>query len=207
MDEILEKDYWETVQNAGEVKRQASHQVVNFFSIQRIKYLTKYLDIKSISTALDVGSGTSFSSYYFPKPINLTSLDFSLRNLKLNPMKNKIQASAFKLPFSNNSFDLVYGWDFLHHLDNPTNAVFEMARVTKKYIVLFEPNRNNPIQFIYALLNKNERGTLKFNKKKLIELMNQINFKLITCETVGWIFAGASPTFSLNLCKHFSIFS
>jgi len=202
MDESAEKKYWENVENVGEVKRLPSHPVVKFFSNQRIEYMANYIDLKNIKNALDVGCGTGFSSFHFPKSINMTGIDFSFRNLVLNPLKNKIQASTYCLPFRSESFDLVYGWDFLHHLDSPLKAIFEMMRLTKKYLVLFEPNRNNPIQYLYGLLNVHERGTLEFNKKKLIELASTSGLKIIHSDSIGWVFAGASPNFSINIIKH-----
>ena len=203
MHEKLEKNFWDTAKNIGEIKRSPLHPVVKFFSEQRIQYMKKYMDFNSIHAALDVGCGTGFSSCNFPSFIKLVGLDFSYRNLTLNPMKEKTQASAYYLPFKSNSFDLVYGWDFLHHLDSSEISIDEMARVTKKYLVLFEPNSNNPIQFIYGLLNRQERGTLQFNKKKMLALIKKIKFRIISCDSVGWIFAGASPQFSLGLATHF----
>jgi len=202
MKEILEKRYWENVKSAGEIKRDATHPVVTFFASQRIEYLKKFIDFNDIQNALDVGCGTGFSAVHFQSSIDLIGIDFSLRNLIIAPIKSKMQASAYCLPFSSNTFDLVYGWDFLHHLDSPEKSVIEMARVTKKYLVLFEPNSNNPIQFLYAFSNKNERGTLKFNKNKLLEFLDIIKFKLIKCDTVGWTFAGATPKYLLRLNKH-----
>jgi len=204
VEEKLEKDFWEDAKNIGEIKRPPNHPVVKFFSKQRIEYLKKYLDFNSIHSALDVGCGTGFSSYYLSSTMKLVGLDFSYRNLVLNPLKNKAQASAYLLPFQDKSFDLVYGWDLLHHLEYPEKSIQEMARVTRKYLVLFEPNRNNPIQLIYGLVNSQERGTLEFHKRKLLELITKINFRIIVCDSVGWVFAGASPTFSLGLAKHLS---
>lgn len=202
MDELSEKKYWETTKNLGEIKRPITHPVVKFFSDQRNEYVKKFIDFSSIQTALDVGCGTGFSSAHFPSSIDLIGLDFSYRNLILNPLKKSVQGSAYNLPFTSRSFDLVYGWDFLHHLKNPEICVSEMARVTKKYLILFEPNKYNPVQFLYGLLNKNERGTLKFDKQKLLQFLDSIQFQLISCESVGWVFAGASPIFSLPLSKH-----
>jgi len=201
MKEVTEKEFWETVQRTGEIKRSFSHPVVEFFSLQRIQYMKKFLNFDSIITALDVGCGTGFSSYYIPSSIQTVGNDFSRRNLELNPLKDKFQASGYSLPFASDSFDLVYCWDFLHHLEEPEKAVKEMARVAKKYLVLFEPNRNNPIQFIYGLTKKSERGTLNFHKEKLRQFAKQIKFKLISCETVGWVFAGTTPLFSLGIHK------
>jgi len=201
VNELSEKQYWETVKRAGEIKRDARHPVVTFFASQRIEYMKKFINFDTIKNALDVGCGTGFSATHFPSPIDLIGLDFSLRNLRIAPLKTKVQTSAYLLPFSSDSFDLVYGWDFLHHLDLPENAVIEMARVTKKYLVLFEPNRDNPVQFLYAFSNKNERGTLQFNKNKLLEFLDIIKFRLVKCDNVGCTFAGATPTFALGLSK------
>jgi ubiquinone/menaquinone biosynthesis C-methylase UbiE len=203
MNEIAEKQYWDSVNNAGEIKRLANHTVVEFFSNQRINYMRKFIDLDKINIALDVGCGTGFSSHNISQITHLTSLDFSLRLLKLNPSPNKIQASAYHLPFKSDTFDLVYGWDFLHHLHDPVSTVKEMARVSKKYLILFEPNKNNPIQFLYAYSNKNERGTLNFDKQKMLNFLKSIDFQLISCEYVGWIFAGATPKLLLNMVKHF----
>lgn len=201
MQEGLEKKYWETTTNAGLVKRLPTHPVVEFYCKQRIEYMKKFIDFESIKTALEVGAGTGFNSFYFPSNIEKVDLDFSLHLLRLNYIKNKIQASGYNLPFNSNSFDLVYCWNFLHHLHEPEKAVCEMARITKEYLVLFEPNRNNPIQFLFGLSNKHERGTLQFNKKKLLEFVKKIKFHLISCESVGWFFAGPTPTFCLKIFK------
>ena len=201
MEEVSEKIYWDTVNNAGEIKRNAAHPVVRYFSKQRLDYLFQFINPKPISNALDVGCGTGFSSYHLPQNISLTSVDFSSRLLKLNPSSNKIQTSAYSLPFKSECFDLVYGWDFLHHLNSPKKAIEEMFRVSKKYLVFFEPNKNNLIQFLYAYSNKNERGTLNYDKKNMLKLVENLDCKVISCENVGWIFAGATPLFILPFLK------
>lgn len=201
MKEDKEKKYWELLEHKK--KRSVTHPVVNFYSNQRIDYMKKQLnDFKNIKTALDVGAGYGYSSYHLPKSIDTLALDFSFMNLIANPVKNKIQASALALPFNSNSFDLVFGWSFLHHLDQPEKAVTEMARVTKKYLMLLEPNRTNPVQFAFGLLHPMEHGTLKFTKQKLLGYLENIKFRLISCEATGWLFNGASPTFSLKIARH-----
>ena len=201
MHEKLEKNYWETTTKAGIVKRTPTHPVVEFYCKQRIDYMKKFIDFDSIKTALDVGAGTGFNSYHFPSQIKKVNIDFSFNLLKRNLVKNKIQSSGYQLPFQSNSFDLVYCWNFLHHLDEPEKAVHEMARVTKNFLILIEPNSKNPIQFLFGLSNKQEHGTLQFNKKKLLTYLREIKFELIKCETIGWFFAGPTPTFFLPLLK------
>ncbi len=201
MKEEKEKKYWEELEHKK--KRSVTHPVVDFYSNQRIDYMKKHLNnFNSIKTALDVGAGYGYSSYHMPSSIDTLALDFSFMNLISNPVKKKIQATALELPFRTNSFDLVFGWSFLHHLDEPEKAVAEMARVSKKYLVLLEPNRNNPVQFAFGVLHPMEHGTLKFTKQKLLRYLENIKFKLISCNATGWLFNGASPTFSLKIARH-----
>ena len=193
MDEAAEKRYWDGVENAGEVKRRASHPVVARFAAQRMAYLGRFADLAAFSSALDVGGGTGFSSHHAPAHMDVTCTDFSRRLLGSNPSGRRVQSSAYALPFSDGSFDLVYGWDFLHHLDRPPEAVREMARVAKRHLAFFEPNARNPVQAAYALSNRNERGTLAFGKKYMLGLAAEAGLDVVSCDTVGWIFAGATP--------------
>ena len=192
MEEILEKRYWDGVDNAGEVKRPATHSVVEFFAKQRISYVEQTVDLEGVS-ALDVACGTGFSSHYMADRTDLTCVDFSARLLRMNSSPSKIQVSAYELPFADDSFDLVYGWDFLHHLERPLEAVREMARVSRRHLAFFEPNGNNPVQILYAFSNRNERGTLGFRKKRMLEISRAAGLEVVSCDTVGWVFAGATP--------------
>jgi len=49
-----------------------------------------------------------------------------------------------KLPFKNNSFDCVVCTDVLEHLENIHDMFFELARVTRKYVIISLPNNWNP---------------------------------------------------------------
>lgn len=204
---IKEKEYWDNVKERGITRRTPNNPVVRFFTDQRLEYIKKRIDFDSVKTCLDVGCGTGFSSSNFPKDKEVIGLDFSRRLLIQNPNKLKIQGSGMTLPFKSNSFDLVYGWEFLHHLDTPEKAVKEMARVTKKYLILFEPNRYNPAIFLYSLYLKSERKQLHYCKSKLLEFLEIIGFNLISCDSVGFVFAGSSPEFSLGVCKHLPFIS
>lgn len=199
MDEVREKRYWDVVGNAGEVKRPATHRVVECFARQRIAYVCRCMGMSGVSTALDVACGTGFSSYHMQSHADITCVDFSARLLRINPSTSKLQASAYHLPFASSSFNLVYGWDFLHHLERPLDAMQEMARVSSKHLAFFEPNGNNPIQIAYACSNRNERGTLGFRKKRMIAMADSAGLDVVSCDTVGWVFGGATPAWMLGV--------
>ncbi len=58
------------------------------------------------------------------------------------PQRSFQTSSVLELPFANEEFDVVLCMEVLEHLDKPTQAIRELARVAKKGIVLsvpFEP--------------------------------------------------------------------
>ena len=64
---------------------------------------------------------------------NLAAIDLlpEARRALLSALKQAgraILADAFTLPFPDKTFDLVYGWEVLHHIVDPTVVVAEMAR-------------------------------------------------------------------------------
>jgi SAM-dependent methyltransferase len=52
-----------------------------------------------------------------------------------------VVADVERLPFADQSVDLVAVHDGLHHLDNPYSGLSEMARVAKRWVVVSEPAR------------------------------------------------------------------
>jgi len=81
-------------------------------------------------------------------------------------------ADAIKLPFTDDSFDLVFCRDVLHHMETKEEAIKEMFRVCKKgkKIVLLEANGRNVFWKLFATLIKAEEKV----KKNKIELYNGI---------------------------------
>lgn len=89
--ESVEKQYWDSTEHTGMQKRDVSHTVIEFYAKQRFDYIQTKIPLNSIQSCLDIGAGTGFSSIHFPNPEIITSSDYSYRNLKMNPSKNKIK--------------------------------------------------------------------------------------------------------------------
>jgi len=62
---------------------------------------------------------------------------------------------------------MVYMWEVLHHLLDIDKAVREAIRVSKKYVLIMEPNPINPIQYIYSYVEKNHFLIRQCTRKKL----------------------------------------
>ena len=95
-------------------------------------------------TALEVGTGTGHIAILFAKyapkykiyALDLSSdmLKVAIENASVMGVKNVIffRGDAVSLPFKNNSFDLVFSHNMLHHIIDPHVALHEMYRVLKK---------------------------------------------------------------------------
>ena len=163
-----------------------------------------------IKSAFEVGCGDGFATYYFDKEIDLVEGgDISENMISNNPVDKDrlkiIDAEDLNLP--DESYDLVYTWEVLHHVQDPQKAVKEMARVAKKYVVIFEPNNMNILQIGFALLNKEERGTLRSSKNFLENLCENSNLKVTHIDYCCKIPPNLTPFFAFNWIKRMSFVS
>lgn len=91
-------------------------------------------------TVLEIGSGMGSDSRYIASlGAKITSLDlspenvsFTLKGVHLSGLKGEgVCGDGEKLPFRNNTFDVVYSFGVLHHTPNTENAIAEVYRVLK----------------------------------------------------------------------------
>ena len=87
---------------------------------------------------LDVGCGNTPSG---DVNVDLPGSDRHRDGIKLVTKKipNFIYASAYALPFRNNSFDEVVSFHLLEHLEVPLAALREMTRVSKSVVTVVVP--------------------------------------------------------------------
>lgn len=101
-------------------------------------------ELKSI---LDAGCGEGFTlNKLYQNKIGqkLEGIEFSKDAVeigrKLHPHLSLREGDIYKLPFKDNSFDLVLSTEVLEHLKEPEKALKEIIRVSRKYILLSVPN-------------------------------------------------------------------
>jgi ubiquinone/menaquinone biosynthesis C-methylase UbiE len=196
-----QKVYWE----AGHKFRSYDHPVVEFFAKQRVEQLARRLPLAQIQNALDVGCGDGFSSFYMSRRIpELWAVDRSNRMLRRHPLLGSgrvFSCDAFRLPFRDNSFDLVYCWELLHHVSNPQSVLREMIRVSRKYVVAAEPNRNNPFQFGFALWDREHRWVLRFSLGYMRRLFASAGLQIERAFCGGCIFPNMTPIWLFPLLR------
>lgn len=112
-------------------------------------------------SVLDIGCGDGYDAVDFSKQAkSVVGLD-----VKPSPRWEEhkserlrfIESDARSLPFKNETFNLVYMKDLVHHVNGDADRVLKEAkRVTKKggQIVWIEANRYNPLSFLHMVLIK-----------------------------------------------------
>lgn len=94
------------------------------------------LDLGPISTALDFGAGDGQFALNVSKIYSvreLIAIDVIQRKHSYYPVQ--LYDSA-RLPFDDDSFDLVYAVDSIHHCIDPINALHELMRCSRRYLIL-----------------------------------------------------------------------
>lgn len=111
---------------------------------------------------LDLGSGIGEDTQFLSKNgAIIVSLDSSEKSLKISQQVNDnlhVRADATNLPFKNGVFDIVFGREVLHHVDEKI-TLNEVRRILKigGYAVFEEPLKFNPLVVIYRFIKKDER--------------------------------------------------
>ncbi|MCX6709039.1 MAG: class I SAM-dependent methyltransferase [Candidatus Woesearchaeota archaeon] len=173
--------------------RKYDHPVVKAHVIDKINFIKENIELSKTTKVLEVGAGNGYFSHYLEDSCDLLATDVNKETLTLNPTKNKKVCDVNKLPFKNNSFDVVTSFDILHHVNNPERAVKEITRVSKKYVVLVEPNGDNIIQRAIFLPVPREWGINRFTTKYFKNIIKKNRLKILEFEHIGRLFTPNMP--------------
>jgi SAM-dependent methyltransferase len=98
-------------------------------------YLFKKVGLDTVSCVLEVGCGTGAILSELPDHISPHGLDIdpaALRQCRVHaPAASLVQGDALQLPYSNQTFDVVYCHFLLLWVGDPWRALLEMKRVAK----------------------------------------------------------------------------
>lgn len=208
VDNRAQKVHWEHI---GE-RRPPTHPVIQTYSRRKLDVVLQNLGLdyeKSKDgkrcTLLEVGAGNGFFSLALAEHFDLKCLDFSQRMLQLHPFEEnrKVVGDVCRLPFGDKSFDIVFCANLLHHIENPQQALSEMARVASRRVVVIEPNARNPFMALFGLIVPEERGTLRFTRGFLSKIAERAGLNSQFLITHGTILPNKTPSVLLPL---FAIF-
>ncbi len=119
-------------------------------------------------------------------------MDISLEKIKFCESHNIgdfLCADVINLPFRDNSFEIVFARDLLHHVDSRReNVIKEMIRVCRQKgkVILIEANGRNFIYKVFSIIDPFEAGMQNSTPDSIKALLGSysrlINFKVIMKE-------------------------
>ena len=121
-------------------------------------------------SVLDVACGDAFYDVRFwdrGSPARFVAADAALKAVGIGARNSHprpllfLAADAHRLPFADDSFDVVLLQSVLHHDDNPLNMIQEAFRIAPR-IVVHEPNGNN---FGLKVIEKTSRYHIEHREK------------------------------------------
>lgn len=200
---MFQKDYWD--RKSLKDRRSPSHPVVRQYVLPKIDLIRKQVPLEKSTRLLDVGCGNGFFSYHFEPLCDTTGVDFSEKMLAKNPIRQKLLMDASQLSFQDMSFDVVFCHALLHHVEDIDRVLREMKRVSRKFVVVLEPNRNNPLMFLFSALVPEEQKALSFSRDHLRGKLERNGLKVKAAYSHGMTVPNKTPTFLLPLVKLFDL--
>jgi ubiquinone/menaquinone biosynthesis C-methylase UbiE len=198
---LFQKEYWE--RKSLEDRRPPDHPVVRQYALSKIGQIRKYVALDKSQKLLDVGCGNGFFSYHLDQICDTVGVDFSEKMLAKNPIRQKFLMDASRLSFQDFAFDVVFCHALLHHVGNIDEVLQEMRRVSRKYVVVLEPNRNNPLMFLFSAVVPEERGALSFSLGYLRDKLAQNKLRVLAAFSHGMTVPNKTPGILLPLVKLF----
>jgi ubiquinone/menaquinone biosynthesis C-methylase UbiE len=160
------------------------------------EYALQYLNIEPGNVLLDIGCGSGiFSNLAFQKGAEVTGIDASEPQIEQAQERNAsikfLQGDMEELPFADNTYDVVCGFNSFQYAADTKNALLEAKRVLKnngKLVVMIWGNEEDCeavtyMQAVGSLLPtppSGSPGPFAFSENQLLErILEDIGFRII----------------------------
>ncbi len=195
MEKISTKKHWQQYWESDDHQPLVVHEEL----LKNLLATTNVRDKK----VLEIGVGMGGDSIYLAqKGALITALDFTKEALlaaKNNAQREgtqikTVQADARKIPFPNETFDIIFHQGFLEHFTNPGELLREQSRVLKQkgYLVIDVPQKYTTYTLKKHWLMRQRKWFAgwerEFSIGELEKLVRQVGLKPI--KEYGWGYYG-----------------
>ena len=158
-----------------------------------IEMVRQDVPLTADTTVLDVGCGWGITTFQLARQCKVHGIDRSAGNLRLNPVRTVSLMDATRLGFADASFDVVVAHHVLHHIVDVAGALREMARVSRRYVVVSDLNKWNPVNQGFVLLGAEDLPEPYFSAKQLTMAVESAGLRVIRRRTWGLLSPYLTP--------------
>lgn len=157
------------------------HNNNHFWLTGKNKLIKRLVLKKKPQNVADIGCGTgSLSADLLKSGLEVTGIDIDKRAVKYCKDNVKgvkfLVASADKLPFNDDFFDIVIASDIIEHLDEEQTTLTELRRITKNggNLLITVP----AFSFLFSKADQRAGHKRRYSKKSIIKLLEEAGFKI-----------------------------
>lgn len=155
---------------------------------------TSFQGLKILCLGAGGGREADWLLKYGAREITCLDISYPLLTLAQKRLKKKpvkfILASAEKLPFKDNSFDLAFFFATLHHVKNPQLALKEACRIAPRIALVSEPAQMGLITYVLKLIHWNiEYANLachRFSTKEICQILTKKGYRATSNTNFIW---------------------
>jgi ubiquinone/menaquinone biosynthesis C-methylase UbiE len=181
---------WGNIDNSVYSKGNLISRFGFHYQKKAIKEAVDRADLSKRAKIIDVGCGSGKALFYFRDFgfRNSIGVDISNNALKiceslgLKRGKDVFLMDASKIKFKDRSFDMVFAEGLLEHFKDFTPIAKEMARLSKRYILITQPDHFTPTGKMINLLASNlEKAHVKeydYHMSEFVEAFKKLGFDI-----------------------------
>lgn len=184
--------------------RDARDPAAEAFARPKIEWLADALDVDPMgASVLDVGAGTGMFTYWWTQlGAKVVGLELSENMIRRSACPELMQiGDAYEIPFPDDSFDIAFAGNLLHHLEEPDRALREMGRVARQGVAIVECNRNHPPMAVFGAVSSVCRGLLSYTRVTTEDVARAAGLDPVASSLHGYVYENRSPRLVLPITR------